>query len=139
VQALACYADLQLGDAALLDRFESFLVGDLRLGAPPESDRLELLGAHYRPHAGAAGQAALVVDDRRVLDQVLSRLADRHHLDALVARHFADELLRLERVLAPEVGCVTDLHFLVCHPQINGFLRSPRDDDAVIARAAHLR
>ena len=51
----------------------------------------------------------------------------------LVADLLADDLLRLEGILAPEVGGIPDLDLVVVDPEVDGLLGLALDDQAVVA------
>ena len=128
--------------AALAQRFaghpaggvpDRFAVGHLDTGAAADGDGLEVLGAHDRAEAGAAGDLVEVIDDAGVADEVLAGGTDLGDADLLVAEFLADCGFHGAGDLSPEVGSVAELDLVVLDPEVDGFGRAALDDDAVPA------
>ena len=97
-----------------------------------DGDGLELLGAHDGPEAGATGGAALVVHDGGDERHLLAGLTDAGNLGALAVA--GDEgVLRLEGVLAPDIGGVFQLCLAVLDVNIDRLVRDTGHPDVIIA------
>src|SRR3954453_16344265 len=104
--------------------------GHLRRG--PHGDRLEQLRAEHGAEPAAARVAA-VVGDRRVLDEVLARRADRRDAPRL-AQALAQLLLRPGGGQAPQVAGRLEARGVAVDQQDRRLVARARDDDRVVPR-----
>ena len=112
----------------------SFRVADGHRPAAGGGDRLQVLAAHDRAHAAAAGGAVLVVHDGGEKDPVLAGRADAGHR-GLGGGLRLDGLLRLLGVEAPQGRRVADLDLAVMDVEVDG-LRGPAADDQPVEPGA---
>ena len=134
VQAVVrpAFAECFAGDppGGVLDRFA---VSHLHPTAAANGNGLEVLGAHDRAEAGAAGDFVQVVDDAGVADKVFAGGPNLGNPDLLVAEFLADGGFHRTGDLAPELGGVAELDLVVLDPEVNGLGCAALDDDAVPA------
>ena len=89
--------------------------------------RLEVLRAHQRAHAGAPGHPPVIRKDAGKRHLVLARLADAGHPGLRLASLLADDLLGLVGIgRAPQVLRRAQLDLLVVDPQVNRLLAPAR-------------
>lgn len=111
-------------------------LGHLVVGAH-HHDGLELLAPRHRPGAPTACGPLVVVDPVGEAHQVLPGRADGHHV-GLLPVPLPEDAAGLVGGLAPEVGGVVDGDLPVLHQKVDGFFRSPLDEEAVKPRPLEL-
>ena len=107
------------------------LIRHVDLAVAAHRDRLQVLAAHHRAHAGAAVGTIGHVDDACQPREALARGADLRHLDLRVAQLFLDGGLRVPGDLPPEMPGVAQLRFSVVYPQVDRLGAAAGEDDAV--------
>src|SRR4030043_60887 len=113
-------------------------MGDRRSLPAPNGNRFQILRPHDCTESAPASSIIEAIHDAGISHQILSSRSDESEPYAVITQFFSDRLLRLFRVLSPQMTCIPDLGFSAVNPQIDRPLCFPFDNEGIITRPFEL-